>query len=300
MLFRSGASGFIGTHLCRGLVATGAEIHGISRTPQPTASHMQWWQGDLADITSVRTLIRHVQPDVVYHLASNVTGARDLDRVLPTMQSNFVSTVNLLTALTEVGCDRIVLAGSLEEPEIERGTTVPSSPYAAAKWASSAYSQMFYELYQTPVVTAKIFMVYGPEQDSRFLIPTTISSIINGIPPKLSSGKRPIDWIYIDDLISGLIAMADASDIAGQTIDLGTGKLSTIREVVELIVTRIDRRVDPIFGAIPDRLNEQIRVANAADSYAQLGWKATTSLEEGLKSTIDWYADRLQMTATKF
>ena len=261
---------------------------------------MQWWQGDLADITSVRTLIRHVQPDIVYHLASNVTGSRDLDRVLPTLHSNFVSTVNLLTALTEIGCDRIVLAGSLEEPEIDRCTEVPSSPYAAAKWANSAYSRMFYELYQTPVVTAKIFMVYGPEQDSRFLIPTVISSVINGISPKLSSGKRPIDWIYIDDLISGLIAMATAPEIDGGTIDLGTGKLSTIREVVERIVTGIDRRVDPIFGAIPDRLNEQIRVANAASSSAQIGWKATTSLEEGLKSTIDWYADRLQMTATKF
>jgi UDP-glucose 4-epimerase len=296
----TGASGFIGTHLCRGLVTTEADIYGISRTPQPTSLHMQWWQGDLEDIACVRNLIRKIAPDVVYHLASNVTGSRDLDRVLPTLHSNFVSTVNLLTALTEIGCDRIVLAGSLEEPEIERGTTVPSSPYAAAKWASSAYSQMFYELYQTPVVIAKIFMVYGPEQDSRFLIPTTISSVINGIPPKLSSGKRPIDWLYIDDLISGLIAMADAPDIVGQTLDLGTGNLSTIREVVERIVTRIDRRVDPIFGAIPDRLNEQIRVANAADSYAQIGWKATTSLEEGLKSTIDWYAERLQMTASKF
>ena len=148
--------------------------------------------------------------------------------------------------MTESGCDRIVLAGSLEEPELDRGTTVtPSSPYAAAKWASSAYSQMFYELYQTPVVTAKIFMVYGPEQNPRFLIPTTISSVINGISPKLSSGKRPIDWIYIDDLISGLIAMATATDIDGCTIDLGTGKLSTIREVVERIVNWIDRRIDP-------------------------------------------------------
>jgi UDP-glucose 4-epimerase len=295
----TGASGFIGAHLCRGLATTEAEIHGISRTLQPISLHMQWWQGDLEDIASVRTLIRKIAPDIVYHLASNVTGSREIDRVLPTLHSNFVSTVNLLTALTESGCDRIVLAGSLEEPEIDRGTT-PSSPYAAAKWASSAYSQMFYELYQTPVVTAKIFMVYGPEQNSRFLIPMVISSVINGISPKLSSGKRPIDWVYIDDVIAGLIAMAGAPDIAGQTIDLGTGKLSTIREVVKLIVNRIDRRVDPIFGAIPDRINEQIRVANAADSYAQLGWRTTTSLEEGLKSTIDWYADRLQVTATKF
>jgi UDP-glucose 4-epimerase len=295
----TGASGFIGSHLCRGLATKVAEIHGVSRTPQTSSSQMKWWQADLEDIASVRTLIRNIKPDLVYHLASNVTGARDLDRVLPTLHSNFVSTVNLLTILTEIGCDRIVLAGSLEEPESDRDTFTPSSPYAAAKWASSAYSRMFYELYQTPIVTAKIFMVYGPEQNSRFLIPSVISSVINGVSPKLSSGKRSIDWVYIYDLISGLIAMADAPAIEGQTIDLGTGNLNTIREVVEQIVTSIDRRVDPLFGTIPDRVNEQIRVANVANSSDRIGWKAPTSLKEGLKATIDWYVDRLQVTASK-
>ena len=296
----TGASGFIGSHLCRCLATFDAQVHGVSRTTQTNSAQMQWWQGDLTDITSVRTLIGKIKPDLIYHLASDVTGSRDLDRVLPTLHSNFVSTVNLLTAATEIGCDRIVLAGSLEEPEIERGHFHPSSPYAAAKWAGSAYSQMFYELYQTPVVTAKIFMVYGPEQNLRFLIPYAISSLIKGVPLELSSGKRSIDWIYITDLVSGLLMMADAPGIEGSTIDLGTGKLSTIREVVERLVSWIDRRIQPLFGAIPDRLNEQVRIANAADTSAKTGWKATISIEEGLKSTVDWYTARLKVPSPKF
>jgi UDP-glucose 4-epimerase len=292
----TGASGFIGSHLCKCLSERSAQVFGISRSAHPTTADIHWWQGDLVDMSSIRSIIRQIKPDIVYHLASNVTGSRSIDCVLPTLHSNFVSTVNLLTAITEIGCDRIVLAGSLEEPEIDRGLIVPSSPYAAAKWASNAYSQMFYELYQTPVVTAKIFMAYGPAQSSRFLIPYLISSLMTGIPPQLSSGKRPIDWIYINDLVSGLLAMADAPNIEGNTIDLGTGNLITIRELVERLVGVIDRQIHPLFGAIPDRPNEQIRVANIANSYAKIGWQATTSLEEGLKSTLAWYRQNLQVT----
>lgn len=290
----TGASGFIGTHLCRGLADRSAEVHGVSRTHRASTSKIQWWQADLEDISSVRTLIRNIKPDFVYHLASNVTGSRQIDFVLPTLHSNFLSTVNLLTACTEIGGDRIILAGSLEEPEIDRDGIVPSSPYAAAKWASSAYSRMFSELYQTPVVTAKIFMVYGPGQNPRFLIPSTISALIAGESPKLSSGNRPIDWIYISDLISGLISMATAPDIEGKTIDLGTGTLTTIREVVERLVESINPQIQPLFGAIPDRPNEQIRVANTADTDRQLGWQPIVSLEEGLKFTCE-YQRQLQL-----
>lgn len=292
----TGASGFIGNHLCKCLSAKEAEVHGISRTPHTTKSNfVHWWQGDLEDISNVRTIVRTIKPDIIYHLASNVTGSRAIDCVLPTLHSNLVSTVNLLTASTEIGCRRIVLAGSLEEPDTDQGSITPSSPYAATKWASSAYSRMFYELYQAPVVTAKIFMVYGPEQNLRFLIPYVISSLLEGSSPKLSSGTRPIDWIYIDDLVAGLIAMSHAPGIEGCTIDLGTGTLTTIREVVEQLVNHISHQIYPSFGAIPDRPKEQIRVANTTSSYTKLRWKATTPLEEGLKLTVEWYRKHLKV-----
>ena len=94
----TGASGFIGSHLCRRLRDSGATVHGISRTVQSSneaCSH--WGQGDLADIEVVRDLLRTVEPDIVFHLASHVVGARNLALVLPTFNSNLVSTINLLT-----------------------------------------------------------------------------------------------------------------------------------------------------------------------------------------------------------
>jgi UDP-glucose 4-epimerase len=297
----TGASGFIGTHLCKDLYAHAAEVHGISRNlPAAESNVVRWWQGYLEDISSVRAIMHKVKPDIVYHLASYVTGSRAIEHVLPTLNSNFVSTVNLLIATAEIGCQRIVLAGSLEEPDFDQDLITPSSPYAAAKWASSNYARMFHDLYQVPVVTAKIFMVYGPEQNLRFLIPYVISSLLEGVPPKVSSGTRSVDWIYVNDLVSGLLAMAHAPNIEGSTIDLGSGSLTTVREVIEQLVGCVNDQVHPEFGAIPDRSREQIRVANTANSYTKLGWKSLTPIEEGLKLTVEWHKNQLATIQTKF
>ena len=136
----TGASGFIGSHLCSHLCNKSAEVHAISRSSQTSTSSVNWWYGDAKDFSTIDNIIRQIKPDVIYHLASNVTGSRAMEYILPTLHSNLVSTVNLLTTATEIGCKRIVLAGSLEEPEPDQFSTVPSSPYAAAKWASSIYA----------------------------------------------------------------------------------------------------------------------------------------------------------------
>lgn len=291
----TGASGFIGSHLCRHLCNESVEVHAVSRSSQSTnKSSIKWWHGDLEDRSTVHNIVHQIKPDIIYHLASNVTGSRAIEHVLPTLHSNFVSTVNLLTVATETGCNRIVLAGSLEEPELGQLPTVPSSPYAAAKWASSTYAKMFHELYQAPIVTARIFMVYGPRQNSRFLVPYVISSLLNGVSPQLSSGKRPVDWIYVDDLVAGLLKMAYVPDIEGCTIDLGSGMLVTVREVVQQIVQVINSEIDPSFGAIADRVMEQVRVANSAVACTKLHWKPQVPLEEGLKATVEWYTKQFK------
>ena len=152
-----------------------------------------------------------VRPDWIFHLASHVTGARDLAVVLPTFHGNLTTTVNLLTAATEVGCQRLVLVGSLEEPELGTAEAVPASPYAASKWAASGYARFFHANYETPVAVARLFMVYGPEQeDSRKLVPYVTLSFLRGEAPRLTSGARQIDWIYVDDAVAGLLAVARA------------------------------------------------------------------------------------------
>jgi nucleoside-diphosphate-sugar epimerase len=292
----TGASGFIGSHLCRRLRGSGGEVHAISRREHSRSeSGNRWWQGDLAEIATVRDLVRIIKPDVIFHLASHVVGARDLDVVIPTFRNNLMGTVNLLTAATEIGCRRIVLSGSLEEPEARDSEAVPCSPYAAAKWAGNGYARMFHALYQLPIIILRIFMVYGPaQQDLRKLIPYVILSLLQGEAPKLTSGHRQIDWIYVDDVVEAFLAAARAADIEGHTIDVGSGELTTIRSVVEHLIRLINPKIEPFFGALPDRPLEQVRAAQAARAHAMMGWKVVTPLEEGLKRTVDWYQRRFQ------
>jgi len=114
-----------------------------------------------------------------------------------------VSTVNLLTVAANIGCRRIVLLASLEEPEPGHTDAAPASPYAAAKWTSGTYGRMFHKLYQTPVVLVRPFMTHGPRQDVRKIIPL-LPSPLQDQAPKLASGQRQVDWIYVDDVIEGL------------------------------------------------------------------------------------------------
>jgi UDP-glucose 4-epimerase len=304
----TGARGFIGSQLCKRLVVSGVELHAVSRRPPaevvawwrsiggdmddaPGAAAIRWWNVDLIDIEATRELIRIVRPDRTYHLASLVMGSRSLEMVLPILQNNFVTAFNLLLATAENGAGRMVLAGSLEEPDDSE--SVPCSPYAAAKRAASDYARMFRALYRTEVVTTRISMVYGPGQaDLTKLIPYVTTAFLRGERPKLGSGNRLIDWIYVDDVVDGLIACAHASCANGRSVDIGLGEMCSIRDIVQQLRELVPGAPEPLFGAVPDRPLERVVKADVATSYKLVGWNPSTTLQAGLRRTVDWYKSR--------
>src|ERR1700758_4137559 len=110
-------SGFIGSHLCRRLSERGSEVHSVSRRRvEGCVDGIRWWRADVAEEERVGQIVKAVQPEIIFHLASRVEGSRDPALVLPTLHSNLVSTVNVLGVAREFGCGRVVLPGSLEEP----------------------------------------------------------------------------------------------------------------------------------------------------------------------------------------
>jgi len=291
----TGANGFIGAHLCRRLCQEGAEVHAVYRSQRPdVAPGQQLWQGDLSALESVKKIMGETRPEVIFHLASHVKGAPGLENVLPTFQSNLQSTVNILTVAAETTRPRVILTGSLAEPEAENGELFPSAPYAAAKWASSGYARMFQALYKLPTVIARVFMVYGPAQiDLTKLIPYVTLSLLQGKAPKITSGDRLVDWIYVSDVVSGFLSLAEAPAIEGATLELGSGTLISIREIVQQVAQLIGNGVEPDFGALPDRPLEPTRIAKVAETFAKIGWKPTVALHEGLRRTVEWYGDEL-------
>jgi nucleoside-diphosphate-sugar epimerase len=267
-------------------------VHGATRGERGEDEAIRWVHADLIDIEATQAVFADIRPEIVIHLAARVAGARDVELVPEMLTANLLTTINVLMCALESGCGRVVLAGSVEEP-VETSPE-PSSPYAASKWAASGYARMFHALYGSPTVELRISMAYGPGQrDEQKLVPYTTLSLLRGEPPRLTSGSRGVDWIYIDDVVDAFVRASSVDGIDGEAIDVGSGSLVTIREVVERIAALIDTRIEPDFGAVPDRVHEISFAADLGAAKKLLGWEPATPLDTGLQRTVEWYAHRL-------
>ncbi|MGN9845721.1 NAD-dependent epimerase/dehydratase family protein [Nonomuraea sp. H19] len=302
----TGASGFIGARLAVRLAELGAQVHGTSRGalgwhgsgPGPREVHgesgrrgeLHGHRIDLREAGATGELVAAVRPAVIFHLASEVDGARDVSVVRPTMESNLTSTVNVLTAAVESGC-RVILAGSSEEPRPGNGHTPPPSPYAMAKAAASGYAELYHRLWGLPYTIVRPTMVYGPGQrDTAKLVPYVTLSLLRGERPRLTSGAKLVDWVYIDDVVEAFVLAAESERAAGQAFDVGTGAKVSVREAVELLYRIAGAEAAPPFGSAPDRPLDVPQTADPGPALELLGWRPRIELEEGLRRTHAWYA----------
>jgi len=287
----TGASGFIGHAVCDRLLTSGAVVCGTSRRDIQFESGR--WAHSSVDLTvadDVDELLASTKPDFVIHLASCVTGKREIEWVRETLAGNLVTAVNVLVAAQNTGVEKTVLAGSLEEPGANDATPNAASPYAASKWCASTYARMMHLLYSTNSAVARIFMVYGPgQQDLMKLVPYVCLSAARGEAPELMSGGREVDWIYIDDVVDGLIRLAMTGPNDGSYVDIGSGDLITTGDVAERICGLAGTGVAPVLGAVPDRTMEQVRRANIDATSEILGWRPAMNIDSGLERTYDWY-----------
>jgi nucleoside-diphosphate-sugar epimerase len=157
---------------------------------------------------------------------------------------------------------------------------------------------MFHALFDTPAVILRPSFAYGPGQEATKLVPHVITRLLGGESPELSSGERKIDFVYAPDVAEAYVAAASAPGVEGMTIDIGAGHLSSVRDVVAEIVRLIGPvRGAPVFGRVPVRpLEKQIEV-DPDVAVKTLGWRSRTSLDEGLRRTIDWYREDVAQAA---
>jgi UDP-glucose 4-epimerase len=295
----TGARGFIGRHLVRRLVADGASVHATTRAAPPEQPGVRWWRVDLSDAERTADVVGRIRPDVIIHLASRAEGTRSLDLVVPMINDNLLSAVNVMTAAATVPGCRVVLAGSLEEHGALGDHPVGRSPYATSKVAATAFAALFRDLSDLPVVVLRLGMVYGPgEPNRRRLVPYVVDSLLRGAAPQLSSGRRRIDWVYVDDVVDAGLAAAVASAAPGRGVDVGSGVPVSIRGAVSLIVDEIRSNAVPVFGAVPDRIGDRDLVADPEPACRHLGWIAQTDLRTGIERTVAWHAEARSASAS--
>ena len=292
----TGATGFIGQHLCDALIDLGADVFALSRSASPSnfSEKVKTQAVDLRHLKSTLRVIRMIRPEIIFHLAGLVNTRQELNLVIPTLTNNLSASINLFLALAEVSCDRVVVTGSSEEPDVSRFGSSPNSPYSAAKEALTGYSRMFHKVFSLPIVVARPYMTYGPRQHNKKIIPYTITSLLRGISPQISSGRRICDLIYIQDLIMALLLTGFKPGLSGEVVDLGTGIGTTIFDAVRIIGEILQTAHTPVFGAIPDRLYEYPQIADIANTYDLIGFRPNWSLREGLELTINWYYSQIK------
>jgi nucleoside-diphosphate-sugar epimerase len=290
----TGATGFIGRHLVRRMAGVGARVWAgilpeeLSRRDHPLPPQVKPIPLDVRSPESIQECVQLSRPDVTFHLAAEGVTRPDVGPA-KALITNTGGAIQLMELLKEREIRRIVLLGTCYEygaREASEGLD-PFNFYAASKVAAWAFARAYWRAHGLPVVVARPFQVYGPGQPSRTLIPSAIQAAVSGEDFAMTPGEQQRDFIFVQDVIAGLMALAVAPGIAGQSLDLGTGQVHAVREVVERIwaITAAQGRVLP--GALPYRPGAAMHLAaDAAYTAHMTGWQAQIPLEEGLQRTV--------------
>ncbi len=300
----TGGSGFIGSQLTERLVKEGAYPHVIEKSAlkmenlENVRSHIEFHQADICDRNKISQIISDVKPSIVFHLAACLKRERDPKIIDQLMDVNFKGTLNLLDAAKAVSVDRFIFPstsdvyGSNKSPFVETQAIDPVSPYSLSKAAAELACKMYFKIFGVPVVILRPFLTYGPRQKPDLLIPELIISALSKKDFKMTKGEQKRDINFVDDLVDAFMAAALKKEAVGETINIGTGNMYRIVDIVKTILDIMGNPIKPDIGALKYRENE-IWEMYCGNSKAKklIGWEPKTSLSEGLEKTIKWYSE---------
>ncbi len=297
----TGASGFLGSHLVRALLEGGHQVQAIVR-----GSSDLWRLRDvghqcfrvtasLCDIASARDAIATFAPEVAFHFAwTGGNSSQFVDDAAQVLE-NVPGTIELTRILGEAGCRTLVFAGSAVEygefsiPARESDPMRPANLYGSAKYAAEVLAQGLCRTYGMRFCGIRVFWTYGPMDDPRRLIPSLIEALLRGERPRLTEGRQLWDFLYIDDAVRGILALATTETAKG-IFNLGSGSPVTIRDVADSIQNLIRPPFELIFGEVPYAPGQAMHLeADITRLRAATGWEPQIPLAEGLSRTVDWH-----------
>ena len=296
----TGAAGFLGAPLANSLVADGHRVVGLddlsTGDPQRLSPEVHLVRGDVNDRPKLWSLLQDV--DCVYHLAARVIIP---ESVLYPREYNLVNvggTVTLMEAMRDVGVKRVILISSgtiygnqRNQPMKERCRPNPRSPYAVSKLSAEYYVRTIGDLWEIETVCLRVFNTYGPGQ----LLPPSHASVIpyclrqamdNGTIVVHGNGKQTRDYVFIEDVVDAMIAASYADKINRLIINVGSGKETSVNEIVKKVIeltgTKPEIIVNKSHDSGPSRMCADLSLA-----IKKLGYQPKVGLEEGITRILE-------------
>jgi dolichol-phosphate mannosyltransferase len=269
----------VGANLVRRLLADGARVTALVRPGGDP------WRLVGLGVDVVEADVRESVPDgfgLVYHLASHGQYSWQADETA-IGETTVLGTRNALRAGA-----RVVVAGSSSEYGLkdhapsEDELPAPNSAYAAAKAEATALAV------EQGAVVLRLYSAYGPWEEPDRLVPTLLGRALEGELPPLVSPRIARDFVHVDDVCEAFVTAARDAP-AGRVYNVGSGRQTTIAEIVDVVRRLAGVETEPDWGSMPDRgWDTETWVANPERIREELGWEARIVLEEGLDRTLAW------------
>lgn len=311
----TGAGGFIGSHLTERLAAEGASVRAfirynsrhdvglLSQLPAELFEGLGIVAGDLRDPQAVRDAMRGV--DVVFSLGALIAIPYSYLHPREVIETNVMGTLNVLMAARELGTPRVVHTSTSEVygtaryvPIDEKHPLQGQSPYSASKIGADKLAESFHRSFGVPVATLRPFNTYGPRQSARAVIPTIITQALTLDQVRLGALEPRRDLTFVSDTVEAFLRMGALDGVEGQEVNIGANESISIGELAAKILTIVGRDVPVV--ADEQRLrpaqSEVLHLHAAHDKARELiDWQPRVSLDEGLRRTVDWIRDHLEL-----
>ncbi|HEY5942532.1 MAG TPA: NAD-dependent epimerase/dehydratase family protein [Solirubrobacterales bacterium] len=303
----TGGAGFIGSNLVDALLAGGGEVTVVDNLSTgrrgnlegALAAGAELFELDIRDGEALARLATEKRPQRIFHLAAQIDIRKSLADPFFDAAVNVGGTANVLDAARAGECGRVVfistggaIYGEGDGQQLPLGEDAPIAPLAAygqSKYAAEGYLALYERLYGLSGISLRLGNVYGPRQDP--LGEAGVIAIFCGVlreggqPTVFGDGSQTRDYIYVGDVVAAALAAAE-SEVTGP-INIGTGRETSVLDLVEALRT-LGGREDFEAQLAPPRAGEVQRVTlDASRAEKELGWRAETSLDDGLRITLD-------------
>jgi len=305
----TGGAGFIGSNICRRLVAEGCSVRVLDNLLTGKRSNLadvidriDFIEADMGDADVARAAMKDV--DVVLHQGALPSVPLSVDNPAATHRHCVDATFTVLMAARDAGVKRLVYAASSSAygdtptlPKVETMPTCPLSPYAVGKLVGEYYGAVFSKVFGLETISLRYFNVFGPYQDptSQYAaaIPAFVTAILKDEPPTVyGDGEQSRDFTYIDNVVEANLRAARAEKTQGEVVNIACGEAITVNAIIELINELLGKDVKPVYA--PPRAGD-VKHSHADITAARnlIGFEPVVPFRQGLEKAIDWYRHNL-------